>query len=414
MQVLKGKGSYLSKSQAGEITHVGKALRYLGGLGGSALAPMIGGTPAGGSAGGRALGALVSRWLGYGAYEVKRNTIMDSVSGSIPMMHQTGQSIVVRHREYVCDVIGSGAAGPTPYYLLPPIYLNPGLSQSFPWLASVARQFQEYTWRGLVFHFISTSGESVASTNTSLGSVMLHTDYRVTANSPLNKAELLNEYFATDAKPSESFIHPIECDPKENPYNVQYVRTGAVPFGEDAKSYDLGKVNVATMGLPSANLNIGELWVTYEVELRKPQVASFSGDEAFYKGASPSAAAPLGTSRVQVVDSIGLNVTNTSVSFPTGLIGTFLVLLAFSDSGLQTLEGVTPSYTNCAPIGAWDPVYDHVARGQPVALSTNGFLAVKVNLTLPNATASVSFNVTAMTNCQMTDICVARVAQVTA
>lgn len=243
---------------------------------------------------------------------------------------------------------------------------------------------------------------------------MLHTDYRVTAPSPLNKAELLNEYFATDAKPSESFIHPIECDPKENPYNVQYVRSGAVPVGEDPKSYDLGKVNIATAGLPSSSLNIGELWVTYEVELRKPQVANFSGDEAFVKGSSPTIAKPLGATRTTLVDSIGLTISDTSITFPTGLIGTFLVLLAFSDSGAVTIANLGYALTNCEIVAVWDPAFDGQARGLPVALATNGFIALKVNLKLPNATAHITYSVGTLANVQMTDISVSRVQQVSA
>jgi len=407
--VTVGRGGYFDKSKKGEVTAIGRALRTLGSLGGGSLAPYLGGDPATGSAMGSSLGAHVSKWLGYGAYTVKRNTVLTPGS-SIPMMHSTGQSVIVRHKEYVCDVVG-GAGTPSAYTLMPPVYLNPGLKNSFPWLSSIARQYQEYTWRGVVYHFVSSSGASVSSTNTSLGTVMMHTDYRVTAPSPLNKAELLNEYFASDAKPSDSFVHPIECDPRENPYNVQYVRTGPVPDGEDPKSYDLGKVNVATQALPSAGMTVGELWVTYEVELRKPQVANFSGDSSFYKAIlGIDTTHLLGTARTQYWDNIGLSLSGNKITFPTGLIGTFSVDLSLESTTNNMIADLVSSttFTNCTLLTIWGPGnYNAVVYTGTAAA---GYRYI-VNLNDPTKTASFSFTANTLTNCNYADLSVVRVVQ---
>jgi hypothetical protein len=331
---------------------MGKIIRGLGALGGGTLGNLFGYADEGKHYG-RELGAAISKWLGTGDYTVKVNSLVGKASSTIPMMHNTGQSIVVRHKEFLCDVV-SGSGTPTSFNVGDRFYLNPGLTNSFPWLSTIASQFQEYTWRGIVFHYVPTSGNSVASTNTALGTVMLHTDYRVTAPMPVSKVELLNEYFACDARPSESFCHPIECDPKENPYNVQYVRTGDVPAGEDPKSYDLGVVNVATQGFPGAATTAGELWVTYEVELRKPQI-SVGGPTAstVYKATSNiNTTTPLGTNAVSSINELGIiiSTSNGKITFPRGLTGKYMILVNYYSSGSGQFSFASETLVNCTSV----------------------------------------------------------------
>jgi hypothetical protein len=333
---------------------MGEVIRTLGGLGGGFLGNLVGHADEGKSTG-RSLGAAISRWMGTGDYTVKVNSLITG-SPAIPMMHNSGQSIIVRHKEFVCDIIG-GTGAPSNYSIAKTFALNPGLATSFPWLSSVAQQYQEYSWKGIVYHFVSTSGQSVSSTNTALGSVMMHTDYRVTAPSPANKIELLNEYFASDAKPSESFCHPIECDPKENPYNVQYVRAGAVPAGEDPKTYDLGKVNIATQGLPSASINTGELWVTYEVELKKPQLTGGVTLGSHYQGTTGIDTTHIcGTSPIVKSNTLGVTFNGVDTfTLPAGLTGNYIAIAA-ARGNLN--DAPAPALTNAGSLnwsaaGSW-------------------------------------------------------------
>lgn len=246
---------------------VGQIIRSLGGIGGGALGGMVGQAGIGSSLG-TSLGAALSKWLGAGDYTVQANSILRS-SDSVPAMHKTNQSVVVRHREYICDVLGSQN------FTVRKIFsLNPGLETTFPWLAQVAANYQEYTFKGVVFHYVPTSGDAISSTNNALGTISLVTNYRATDSAPSTKIEALNEYFSCDTRPCETLAHPIECDPRENPYNVQYVRHAAVPAGEDPKTYDLGTTYLMTSGMQADNITVGELWITYEVELRKPKAAN--------------------------------------------------------------------------------------------------------------------------------------------
>jgi len=138
----------------------------------------------------------------------------------------------------------------------------------------LAANFQEYRFRGIVFHYVPSSGNAVSSTNPALGTVMFQTSYRASDTAPTSKLELLNEYWASENVPNEPFCHPIECDPKENPFNIQYVRTGDVPTGDSRLMYDLGVTHVAVQGMQTTGNIVGDVWVTYEVELKKPIISS--------------------------------------------------------------------------------------------------------------------------------------------
>lgn len=250
-----------------ELTRLGAALRGLGGLGGTAIGSLIGAGGAGGGIG-RQLGAGLSRWLGSGDYELSQNSLLETANSSIPSMHKDGQSIVVRHKEFLGEISGS-----TGFVVQQTYNVNPGLANTFPWLAAIAAKFQEYRMLGMVFHYVPTSGTAVGSTSTALGSVMIQSSYRAGDAAPTTKMEMLNEYWSSEITPYESGCHPLECDPRENPYNLHYVRTGQLPTGSDQLLYDLATTFVATSGMQSTAV-VGDLWVTYEVELKKPMLTS--------------------------------------------------------------------------------------------------------------------------------------------
>lgn len=264
------------QAEAKELTRLGAALRGLGAVGGSALGGLVGYGSAGGSLG-RNLGATLSKWLGSGDYSVSSNSIINRMSpdGSVPAMHKNDQTIVVRHKEFIGEVTGS-----TSFAIKHTLNLNPGLPESFPWLSSIAGKFLEYRIKGMVFHFVPTSGTAISSSNAALGSVMIQTSYRANDSAPTSKIEMLNEYWSSEGRPCDEFCHPIECDPKENPYNLHYIRSGALPTSHDQLLYDMGTTYVATSGMQSADQVIGDLWVTYEVELKKPVVVSSVADAA--------------------------------------------------------------------------------------------------------------------------------------
>jgi hypothetical protein len=275
--------------------------------------------------------------------------------------------------------------------------INPGDSQTFPWLSGIAARFQEYKIKGMVFHYIPTSGNAVASTNAALGSVMISTSYRANDAPPMSKVEQLNEYCSVECVPSETVCHPIECDPKENPFNIQYVRTTSVPAEDSRLLYDLGVTTVATSGQQVTGTVLGDLWVTYEIELKKPIVASnvTSPVETLsvtYTGTfSPTVWYPTEFSRFGTLEATA---TGKTVTFPRGITGTFLLATYFVSGGtlaaFNNVGGGTV-VTNCTLTAVAPSTGSVIGSAWTVATGAGwAYCIVGVSITNPQLVATVA------------------------
>jgi hypothetical protein len=239
---------------------VGQAIRGLLATGLRAGGSYVGNTIAPGIGGeyGRSAGATVSRILGFGDYTVTRNTLKGA-----PMFGKGSRNIRIRHREFIGDMLSSTTFDNNSFYI------NPGNQTLFPWLSGIAQSYQQYKIHGMVFCFNTTSATALNSTNTALGTVMMATNYDVTEEAYVSKAELMSSYFSTSGKPSESLMHAIECNPKERPVDVLFIDHGGEAVG-DRPMFDHGRFQFATAGM-QATATIGELWVSYDIELMKPR-----------------------------------------------------------------------------------------------------------------------------------------------
>jgi hypothetical protein len=227
---------------------------------GNSLLPGIGGA-VGGLLGAGA-GLLYKTISGSGAYTIKENTLIRAA----PVPSFGPSCIRIRHREYIGDIISSSTAGA---FSLTSFALNPGLVLSFPWLALIAANYEEYKFNGLVFEFVSTSSNALNSTNTALGKVVMATDYNASNTLFTTIEQMLTTEFSNYSKPSESILHAIECSADQKPMLLSYIRTGSLSSG-DIKMYDLGNTQIATYGMQGTSVNVGSLWVTYDITLCKP------------------------------------------------------------------------------------------------------------------------------------------------
>jgi len=350
-QISKMNKKRSTKSSAKDIspTALGKVLRALGGLGGSALGGMVG-APTAGSHLGSSIGASLSQWLGQGDYTVQSNSLVAKASAGVPMMHSNNQSITVRHKELIATISGS-----TAFTVQQAFTINPGLSGTFPWLSSIAQSYQEYDIKGMVYHYVPTSGMAISGTNSALGSVMIQTSYRSNDNAPVSKTQMMNEFWANEVVPSEPMAHPIECDPKENPFNVHYVRGANVPTGDNQLLYDVGVTYVATQGMQGTN-QVGDLWLTYEIEFKKPIVSSNVTRQDYYCAylGSNNAAAPLSGAVGSAIGSLNVSITASTVTLNQGISGLFhiWVELVGTLNGNCTWSGL-PTLSNCT-LGGMD------------------------------------------------------------
>jgi hypothetical protein len=174
-----------------------------------------------------------------------------------PRMTKTANGpMVVCHREYVAEIIGSAV------YTSQTFNINPGLKGTFPWLSTVASNFEKYKFRYCRFAY------EPESSTTSTGSVMMAIDLDVLDPVPASKISLMSIKDAQRSPPWSSCVTSL-------PERVAelYTRDAAITASNyDLKTYDAGLLTVATQGQASVNI-VGELYVEYCVELHVPQLS---------------------------------------------------------------------------------------------------------------------------------------------
>ena len=318
-------------------------LSSLGALGGGLL-----GGPSGAALGSSA-GSLISRITGFGDYKVSRNSI--SMGTSVPTFRSNKGGVVLCHREFLTDV--SGSTG----FALNDYEINPGLARSFPYLSSIAYNFEEYEFRGLVFEYRPSSGMAVSSTASSLGVVILATDYDVLNTTFTSKQQMESYEFATATIPFTECIHPVECARGSGVLDNLYTRVGAIPPNADQRMYDLGRFQIATSGMQSV-YTVGELWVSYDIILKKPRLAPTLGVSYAHFVESPSGTAA--TATTFGTTGAYLNALTTLPGFLPGsthssvvcsIPGTYFMAVSAA-SGTATISS-SPSFTrgaNIAPV----------------------------------------------------------------
>lgn len=280
-----------------------------GGKAGSYLGELLGGTAQ------NLLGGLIS---GLGDYDVKHNVLLapepptiinDSVKGGITF----------RHREYLRDIITSGTAGA---FNIDSYLINPGNEKTFPWLSQVATNFEQYSLEGVIFEFRSMSADALNSTNTALGTVIMATNYDSVDALFKTKGEMENYEWGMSTKPSCNMLHPIECAPRQTSITELYILNGPVPAGTDPRLYHWGNMQIATNGFQGTSVNIGELWITYQVRLLKPKLFVALGNEIGAYSSRNSTftnALPIGNGTLTTfTDTIGivLDPPNRNIGFP--------------------------------------------------------------------------------------------------
>lgn len=300
----------------------------LGGLAGMAL-----GGPTGamiGNAVGGVGGNMLSRIFGSGDYQVsnagslKKNNIALANASNIPQFGTGKVASKFVHREFLGDVISSATAGA---FKIDSYAINPGQPGTFPWLAGVVgSKYQQYRINGMTFEFRSMSSDALNSTNTALGSVIMSTDYDSADTTFSSKQQMENTENGVSCKPSVNMMHGIECQRSQTPVSELFIRAYDVPSGKDIRFYDLGRFSIASTGMQGTNVNLGELWVTYDIDCFKAieQVPGYLIPYAQYQLNVASATAPLGTSQTIYpvtggADTIGLTLTENKISFPADI-----------------------------------------------------------------------------------------------
>lgn len=377
----------LWKRMAGSAIEGG--LTTLGGLGGGYL----------GGVAGNAVASLGKRILGLGDYTITQNSLMAASPTGIPEMHGDGQTIVVRHKEYLGDVFSSSTARA---FSTRTYKINPGNSETFPWLSQLATNFSEYELRGMVYYFKSNSGDAFTSTDNSTGSVMMCTQYRSNASVPDNKQEMLQQYWSNSAKPQEDFMHAIECDPAENPFKIKYVRATTSSSGDTELFYNHGQTTIGTVGFQGTNVNCGELWVTYEIAFKKPIQRALETPKMNYFHATATAPGSITTAQptlggfttlLSTIGTVDFNADGVTVTLPRGLSGRYNVQYTIRGTSTASVRApVITIVTNINNVNGYINNTSSNIRTDGTGTKSEALGLWMIDIVDPNVRAVLQFN----------------------
>lgn len=267
-------------------------------------------------------------------------------------------SVRVRHREFVRDIV-SGSIGDL--FQVVKLSINPGIGTIFPWLEGLALLYESYVFNSLSFEI-----ESTAST-TDRGTVLMGIDFDAADPTPTYKQELMT-YNGSVRSNVWNHCCCIASSKDLKKFGIQrYVRSLAVPVGQDIKTYDVGNLFVALQGV-AANLAVGELYVTYDITLHTPQPLGLS----LITARSALAAGTVGCTPVAPVgDSTGFNLHGgLSISWRShdsmyiDNIGQWLLEVVYIGTGLDETDTLAISLHPIGNIISSSPFTVNVAKTQ--------------------------------------------------
>jgi len=311
------------------------------------------------------------------------------------------RDMIIEESEYVAEVTVANQ----PNFNVTSFGINPGNATLFPWLSSIAKQFEKYQFERLCFVYKKEVSEF--ATNGQTGKVILSVDFDAADPLPATKQQMEDTVPHADAMPCESFALRVDArDLKPASTDAKYVRAGGVPGGTDIKTYDLGNLNVATIG-STVNAAVGELHVVYRVKLMKPVLENLAGAPANRSAAAWSSSAntllttatPL-TVPFATLQSNGLAIVNTAGSFvppPGNYIISVFIEIGYGGSGTVASfaiqkNGVTTGGIDTPTMTFTAASLTTVAMNQTIFFSANGTDALTVAATSTFSTSNSSVN----------------------
>jgi len=208
------------------------------------------------------------------------------VARSKPVIKNINGVTTITHSEMIGSITsGTPSSNVTPFTCLG-YRCNPGVATLYPWLSTMATNFEKYKFRKLSFSAVSLLSTAY---NGRLG---VGFDYDSSDPVPQDRQEFYALTEHSESMPWDSVAMQVKCD------NV-YRFTGT-HSSSDYKLIDLGQLVVYTDQISngatlSAAVNVADLYVHYECELIEPQQALFN-TQGFSGTATPTVGNTLGLS----------------------------------------------------------------------------------------------------------------------
>lgn len=267
-----------------------------------------------------------------------------------PTLKMSNGRARITHREYLGDISGSTSFAIRSYAV------NPGNAIAFPWLSTVAINYEAY--RFLKLHFVY---ETQVSTATS-GSIMMAIDFDAAdiqiSLAPTNKVVIMNYNNAVRGSSWESVRYVANPTDMKTLGPQRYVRVGNLTSVMAAQNYDIGTFYLATQGFAGTTL-VGELYVEYDIELITPSfdlaAITIARSARINSGGVVTAALPFGNAPT-VLGSLPVSVpSGTTIRFD--IAGDFMVGYRLSGAAIvaptlvYTTGGSTVFHFNSVDVG---------------------------------------------------------------
>jgi len=312
------------------------------------------GVPYGGMFG-KELGARLVKIVGSGDYEM--NTAVNSLfkgGGELPSASfgSDASTIRIRRREFLADLKTSSVAGEFVNYAYS---INAGIRETFPFLSQLASNYEEYCFDGLVFEFVSSASPYIS--NTALGTVIASMQYNAASPVFTNKYTMENSAFAISARLDRNLMYGVECAKGSNPQNCYYTRTGTSTL--PVTTTDLGQFQLAFAPSTTVPTNtvLGELWVTYDVVVKRPILNTNRLGFYHIYGSDSSAAAPFAAASSSTITETNTGAisfsrtSSTTLSFVDAVVGDqYMLVYTHYGTTLPGANAVDPTfvYTGCS------------------------------------------------------------------
>jgi hypothetical protein len=355
---------------------------------------------------GEAMGGVVSRLLGRGAYTLRKNSVMRSSTQMPRMSAAPDGGFVVTSREFIMDI---AASGQTAWSITSSINLNPGLAQVFSFLSQLGVAFEEYEFDQFVVVYEPSSGS--VSTTQALGTVQLATQYDLQDAAFGSQTEMLDYEYSTTNRPDFAMLHPIECDPRQNQIARFYVRSGLLAGTTTTvdpryNAYDIGRLIVAQAGVPAAaGTVLGKLFFSYTCRFLKPKLYgglasynllhdAFTFTTTYVSNTLTAVSTPTNSANATLGCSLtGVLGTGFILAFPPAMqTGNFYVIITAGATGLTQMTQVL-NFGNLTNLAQTD---DNTTISSASSLVSFG--ASIQRFTITGANASCACGATALTN----------------
>lgn len=180
-----------------------------------------------------------------------------------PVMRNDGSATYHRW-EFLTDII---QREPTPgvFEHAVTFEINPGKPQSFPWLSTIARNYDQYSVESLRVHYINSAPA------TRQGFIYMVPDFDVSDARPQSSTEMMNQLNAVSTPVWTSVSTTINKDAMMALGPRRFLSSQVKD--NDQRASDVCKIHVYNNVASSEPLN-GQIWLEYKITLYAPQITS--------------------------------------------------------------------------------------------------------------------------------------------